>query len=131
MGELAPYVKIVTTATGAADPARVLSLYGAARRLGRGSGAGAAGRAGEGGGGGKGRRRPWLVAFAMGEMGRMSRVLCLYLGSPYTYVSLGGAAVAPGQPELGDVLAITGRAAARRDPAARRRAGGSCNMALN
>lgn len=87
MSSLAPYVKIVTTAAGPADPARVLSLYGLARR------GGAAGR---------------LVAFAMGEMGRVSRVLCLYLGSPYTYASLGGRALAPGQLDLAAVRALTG-----------------------
>ena len=95
MGALARHVKIVTTAASPADPARVLSLYGAARRMGR------QGRAG--------RRGVRLVAFAMGEMGRMSRVLCLYLGSPHTYASL-GRAVAPGQLGLADMLAAVGRA---------------------
>ena len=95
MSSLAPYVKIVTTAAGPADPARVLSLYGLARRR------GAAGRRGGGGG-------ARLVAFAMGEMGRVSRVLCLYLGSPYTYASLGGRALAPGQLEIDAVRALTG-----------------------
>lgn len=88
MGALAGHVKIVTTAASPADPARVLSLYGAARRT--------------------GRPRAGLIAFAMGEMGRMSRVLCLYLGSPHTYASL-GRAVAPGQMALADVLSATGR----------------------
>ena len=94
MSALARHVKIVTTAASPADPARVLSLYGAARRM---------------GGGGRGVR---LVAFAMGEMGRMSRLLCLYLGSPHTYASL-GRPVAPGQMSLADALSLTGRAAAR------------------
>lgn len=94
MSALARHVKIVTTAAAPADPARVLSLYGAARRMGR--------RRGRSG---KGVR---LVAFAMGEMGRMSRVLCLYLGSPHTYASL-GRAVAPGQMPLADMLAAVGR----------------------
>ena len=87
MAALARHVKIVTTAAAPADPARVLSLYGAARRM--------------------GRRDLELVAFAMGEMGRMSRVLCLYLGSPHTYASL-GRAVAPGQMALADMLAAVG-----------------------
>ena len=87
MAALARRVKIVTTAAAPADPARVLSLYGAARRA--------------------GRRDLGLVAFAMGEMGRMSRVLCLYLGSPHTYASL-GRAVAPGQMALADMLAAVG-----------------------
>lgn len=98
MSALAPYVKIVTTAAGPADPARVLSLYGLARRA-------ATGRRGR-----RGTAR--LVAFAMGEMGRVSRVLCLYLGSPYTYASLGGRALAPGQLDLAAVRAMTGGGAA-------------------
>ena len=99
MSALARHVKIVTTAATPADPARVLSLYGAARRMGR------QGR--------PGRRGVRLVAFAMGGMGRMSRVLCLYLGSPHTYASL-GRAVAPGQLGLADMLAAAGGAAGRR-----------------
>ena len=91
MAALARHVKIVTTAAAPADPARVLSLYGAARRM----------------GGGRGRGGIKLVAFAMGEMGRMSRVLCLHLGSPHTYASL-GRAVAPGQMALPDMLAAVG-----------------------
>ena len=102
MGALARHVKIVTTAASPADPARVLSLYGAARRM---------------GGGGGGVR---LVAFAMGEMGRMSRLLCLYLGSPHTYASL-GRPVAPGQMSLAAVLSLTGRAAGRGRQQRRRR----------
>lgn len=114
MSALARHVKIVTTAAAPADPARVLSLYGAARRMGR-------------GGSGSGVR---LVAFAMGEMGRMSRLLCLYLGSPHTYASLGRRAVAPGQIPLADVLSLTGRAAGGRGrrgagPARRRRPAGA------
>lgn len=102
MGALAPYVKIVTTAAAPQDPARVLSLYGLARRARGGSGGGAGG--GGGGAAGGGTR---LIAFAMGEMGRVSRVLCLYLGSPYTYASLGGRALAPGQLDLAAVRAMT------------------------
>ena len=94
MGALSRHVKIVTTAVAPADPARVLSLYGAARRM---------------GGTGGGRPGVELVAFAMGEMGRMSRVLCLYLGSPHTYASLGRRAIAPGQMSLADVLSAVRR----------------------
>lgn len=107
MGALAGHVKIATTAASQADPARVLSLYGAARRMG--------GRQWRReGGGGRGRQGVELVAFAMGEMGRMSRVLCLYLGSPHTYASLGKRPVAPGQMSLADVLSATGRSRHRR-----------------
>ena len=39
-----------------------------------------------------------LVAFAMGEAGRMSRLECLRMGSPFTYAALNSAeAAAPGQ----------------------------------
>ncbi len=38
-----------------------------------------------------------LIAFAMGEMGVLSRVLCTVVGrAPFTYASV-GAALAPGQ----------------------------------
>lgn len=73
----AGHAKIVTAARAAADPARVLSLYASA-----------------------GPTR--LVAFCMGEAGRASRVLCLALGSPFTYASL-GAPVAPGQVPVGEL----------------------------
>jgi len=43
----------------------------------------------------------------MGDHGRMSRILCLYLGSPYTYVSL-GKPIAPGQFSLNEVKSIVG-----------------------
>ena len=46
-----------------------------------------------------------LISFAMGDAGRISRILCLYLGSPYTYVSL-GKAVAPGQFSVDEVNKI-------------------------
>ncbi len=39
-----------------------------------------------------------LVAFGMGEEGKLSRILCLFFGSPFTYVVLDKKeAVAPGQ----------------------------------
>ncbi|MGH9999535.1 MAG: type I 3-dehydroquinate dehydratase, partial [Nitrosopumilaceae archaeon] len=46
-----------------------------------------------------------LIAFAMGDNGRMSRILCTQFGSPYTYVSL-GKPVAPGQFSLDEVKSI-------------------------
>lgn len=49
-----------------------------------------------------GGRRVTLISFAMGDAGRTSRILCMHLGSPYTYVSLGDA-MAPGQLSLADV----------------------------
>lgn len=70
-------IKIVTTANGVGDSARILSLY-------------------------KSLSNTNLIAFAMGDYGRFSRILCVYLGSPYTYVSL-GKPIAPGQFSLDEV----------------------------
>jgi len=47
----------------------------------------------------------------MGDYGRMSRILCTKLGSPYTYVLL-GKPVAPGQfslKEMKSILALEGK----------------------
>ena len=75
-------IKIVTNAKSARDSAHVLSLYGRSSNIN-------------------------LIAFSMGNYGRMSRILCLYLGSPYTYVSL-RKAIAPGQFTLKEVKTIVG-----------------------
>lgn len=80
MKKLSKNVKIVTNAKKPTDPAMVLSLYAKAQGIN-------------------------LVTFAMGDYGRISRILCLYLGSPFTYVSL-GKAVAPGQFSLKDISKI-------------------------
>ncbi len=74
-------VKIVSTAKSTDDSNRMLELYSK-----------------------KGRNN--LISFAMGDLGRISRILCLYLGSPYTYVSL-GKPVAPGQFSVDEVKKIT------------------------
>ena len=74
-------VKIVSTAKSTNDSSRMLELYSK-----------------------KGKNN--LISFAMGDLGRISRILCLYLGSPYTYVSLGNA-VAPGQFSVDEVKKIT------------------------
>ncbi len=73
-------VKIVTTAKSVDDSTRTLQLYSK-----------------------NGKNN--LIAFAMGDNGRVSRILCLYLGSPYTYVSL-GKPVAPGQFSIDEVKKI-------------------------
>jgi 3-dehydroquinate dehydratase-1 len=73
-------VKIVTNAKSVKDSSYVLSLYGRVSTIN-------------------------LIAFAMGDYGKMSRILCLYLGSPYTYVSL-GKPIAPGQFSLNEVKSI-------------------------
>ncbi|MDR3187857.1 MAG: type I 3-dehydroquinate dehydratase [Prevotellaceae bacterium] len=67
----ADVVKLVTTARSAHDSARVLSLYEGEKDL---------------------------VAFAMGDAGKITRVACLYLGAPFTYASSSaGLEAAPGQ----------------------------------
>lgn len=65
-------VKIVTTAKTTVDTIRILSLYKLRKK------------------------NVSLISFAMGDQGRISRILCMKFGSPYTYVSL-GKPVAPGQ----------------------------------
>ena len=83
MAKFSKNIKIVTSAKFPEDPAHVLSLYARVSTIN-------------------------LVAFAMGEYGRISRILCLYLGSPFTYVSL-GKAIAPGQFSLTEVKSIVGK----------------------
>jgi len=81
MSRFSNYIKIVTTAKSIDDAARVLGLYSKIKTQN-------------------------LIAFAMGDSGRISRILCLYLGAPYTYVSL-GKPVAPGQFSVDEIKAIT------------------------
>ncbi len=80
MRKFAPTVKIVTTAKTMDDSTRILQLYSK-------------------------KEKTDLIAFAMGEAGRISRILCLNLGSPYTYVSL-GKPVAPGQFSIDEIKRI-------------------------
>ena len=72
-------VKIVTMAKSINDATQVLSLYK--------------------------NNNTKLIAFSMGNYGRISRILCLFLGSTYTYVSL-GKPVAPGQFSVDEVKSI-------------------------
>lgn len=80
MSKFSKFVKIVTHAKTMNDSSNILSLYNNSAKT-------------------------KLIAFAMGDNGRMSRILCLYLGSPFTYVSL-GKPVAPGQFSLEQVKKI-------------------------
>ena len=77
MKKLSNFVKIVTVAKSVSDTSRIMSLYNRSSKI-------------------------KLIAFAMGEQAKFSRILCLHLGSPYTYVSL-GKAIAPGQFSLDDM----------------------------
>ncbi|MER3601785.1 MAG: hypothetical protein C4339_03600 [Nitrososphaerota archaeon] len=70
-------LKIVPWARTGRDAGNVLSLYRLARP-------------GE------------LIAFAQGPRGIHSRLLCLFAGAPFTYVSVGEEATAPGQIALED-----------------------------
>lgn len=80
MSKFSHNVKIVSTARSTDDATRMLELYSK-----------------------KGKNN--LISFSMGDFGRISRILCLYLGSPYTYVSL-GKAVAPGQFSVNEIKKI-------------------------
>jgi len=80
MSKFSPNVKIVTTAKSTDDATRVLQLY-------------------------KNKENTKLIAFSMGDPGRISRILSLYLGSPFTYVSL-GKPIAPGQFSIDEVKKI-------------------------
>lgn len=67
----ADVVKLITTAHTAQDSTRILSLYENEKKL---------------------------VAFAMGDAGKITRLACLYLGAPFTYASMGtGKEAAEGQ----------------------------------
>jgi len=80
MSKFSSNVKIVTTAKTTDDSTRVLQLYNKKGKIN-------------------------LIAFAMGDSGRISRILSLYLGSPYAYVSL-GKPIAPGQFSVDEVKKI-------------------------
>ena len=61
MKKFSNYVKVVTVAKSINDTTKILSLYNKSSKIN-------------------------LIAFAMGEEARFSRILCLHLGSPFTYV---------------------------------------------
>ena len=87
MSKFSKNIKIVTTAKTIGDTIRVLALYK------------------------NHAKKNNLICFAMGDYGRMSRILCTKLGSPYTYVSL-DKPVAPGQfslKEMKSILALEGK----------------------
>jgi|TARA_B100001750_G_scaffold230196_1_gene226395 3-dehydroquinate dehydratase-1 len=79
MKKISDYVKIVTMAKSISDASRILVLYNDIKIK--------------------------LIAFAMGEEAKFTRILCLHLGSPFTYVSL-GKAIAPGQFSLKEIKSL-------------------------
>ncbi|MEM1922435.1 MAG: type I 3-dehydroquinate dehydratase [Nitrososphaerota archaeon] len=76
---LAGIVKIVNSPRKPSEAAAILSLYAEERVRGR------------------------LVAFSMGEGWSLTRIFSVVLGAPFTYASLPGLAVAPGQLSLHEV----------------------------
>ena len=80
MSKFSQNIKIVSTAKSTEDATRMLELYSKKGKIS-------------------------LISFSMGDSGRISRILCLYLGSPYTYVSL-GKAIAPGQFSVDEINKI-------------------------
>ena len=82
MKKISNNIKIVTMAKSINDATQVLSLYK--------------------------NNNTKLIAFSMGNYGRISRILCLFIGSPYTYASL-GKPIAPGQFSVDEVKSIFAR----------------------
>ena len=80
MEKFSNVVKIVTVAKNVSDASRLLSLYSI-------------------------KSKNKTVAFCMGDQGKFSRILCLHLGSPFTYVSL-GKAIAPGQFSVDEIKSL-------------------------
>jgi len=81
MRRFSDIVKIVTVAKNVSDASRLLSLYSI-------------------------KSKNKTIAFCMGEQGKFSRILCLHLGSPFTYVSL-GKAIAPGQFSVNEIKSLS------------------------
>ena len=80
MRKFSNVVKIVTVAKNVSDASRLLSLYSI-------------------------KTKNKMVAFCMRDQGKFSRILCLHLGSPFTYVSL-GKAIAPGQFSVDEIKSL-------------------------
>jgi len=80
MTKLSDFVKIVTMAKTVNDATKILSLYSNISKT-------------------------KLIAFSMGEEAKFTRILCLHMGSPFTYVSL-EKAIAPGQFSLDEVKSM-------------------------
>ena len=80
MRKISNMIKIVTVAKNVSDVSRLLSLYSL-------------------------KSKEKIIAFCMGEEGKFSRILCLHLGSPFTYVSL-GKAIAPGQFSVDEIKSL-------------------------
>ena len=81
MKKYSDYVKIVTMAKTVNDATKILSLY-------------------------NNTSATKLIAFSMGEEAQFTRILCLHMGSPFTYVSL-GKAIAPGQFSLDEIRSMS------------------------
>jgi len=80
MRKFSDVVKIVTVAKDVSDVSKLLSLYAT-------------------------KSKNKTIAFCMGEQGKFSRILCLHLGSPFTYVSL-GKPIAAGQFSVEEIKSL-------------------------
>ena len=81
MKKISKNIKIVTKANSKNDNIRILSLYKKSKDIN-------------------------LIAFAMGDMGRISRLICIYLGSPFTYASSSNTNMKLGQFKLNEYKLI-------------------------
>lgn len=81
MKKISKNIKIVTKANSKNDNINVLSLYKKSANIN-------------------------LIAFAMGDIGRVSRLICLYLGSPFTYASSSNRNMKLGQFKLNEYKLI-------------------------
>ena len=81
MKKLSEYVKIVTKAKTVAEAVKILWLYNNSSKT-------------------------KLIAFAMGDEAKFTRILCLHMGSPFTYVSL-RKVIAPGQFSLDEIKSMS------------------------
>ena len=81
MKKFSDYIKIVTMAKTVNDATKILSLYNNISKT-------------------------KLIAFSMGEEAKFTRILCLCMGSPFTYVSL-EKAIAPGQFSLDEIRSMS------------------------
>ena len=81
MKKFSDYIKIVTMAKTVNDATKILSLYNNISKT-------------------------KLIAFSMGEEAKFTRIICLCMGSPFTYVSL-EKAIAPGQFSLDEIRSMS------------------------
>ena len=92
MLELGDIAKLVSAAESLREAASILSLYSSGIDAER------------------------IIAFCIGEKWKLSRLVSLMLGAPFTYASLEGEAVAPGQPSFRELAESLERLSEARHP---------------